>query len=372
MNAFSTDPRFSAIAITGGPCAGKSTFLAKARQWLENRGLRVAVLAESATDLITGGLAPWSEWVNHLDFQRAVLERSLSGEEIYYRYLKRLKTDQRLVLLCDRGALDGIAYAGRAGFLEALERLGLDLYALRERYKSVVHLVTAADGALEHYTLENNTARTESPEKARELDKRTRDAWLGHQHLSIIDNGAGTFQKKMERALAALARTLHMPEPTEIERKFLVKSFDLSKVGEVVQVRIVQDYLLSLDERERRVRARHIDGGETYYYTEKVSTDVAGVRIERERQISRREYETLLHERDPASATIVKTRHTFVWAGRHFELDVYEKPNSTLVILEVELQDISDIIEMPPGFETIEVTGDERYSNAGIARGSLG
>lgn len=372
MDTFSTDPRFSTIAITGGPCAGKSTFLAKARQWLENRGLRVAVLAESATDLITGGLAPWNQWTNPLDFQRAVLERSLSGEEIYYRYLKRLKTDQRLVLLCDRGALDGIAYAGREGFLEALEELRLDLHTLRERYKSVIHLVTAADGAIEYYTLENNTARTESPELARELDKKTRDAWLGHQHLSIIDNSAGTFQRKMDRALMALARTLHMPEPTEIERKFLVNSFDLSIVGEVAQVLITQDYLLSSDGCERRVRSRHIDGGETYYYTEKVPTDVTGIRIERERQISRREYESFLVGRDPLSVTIVKIRHTFVWSGRHFELDVYERPDNSLVVLEVELENVSDAIEMPPGFSVVEVTGDDRYSNASIARGSLG
>lgn len=374
MLSFSTDPRFSAIAITGGPCAGKSTFLAKARQWLENRGLRVAVLAESATDLITGGLTPWNEWLNPIDFQRAVLERSLSGEEIYYRYLKRLKTDQRLVLLCDRGTLDGIAYAGREGFLEALEGLGLDLHALRERYKAVIHLVTAADGAPEHYTLANNEARTETPEQALALDRATQNAWLGHQHLAIIDNSAGTFQRKMERALTALARTLHMPEPLEAERKFLVKSFDLSAVGEVVQVRITQDYLISPKGCECRVRTRYLDGVTTYYHTEKRPTETVGVRTERERQITQREYEELLRRRDPSSSTVVKVRHTFVWAGRHLELDIYEAPINDTVILEVELpiDELNDPIEMPPGFDTTEMTGDEQYDTASIARGSLG
>lgn len=38
--------------------------------------------------------------------------------------------------------------------------------------------VTAADGAEEFYTTTNNTARLESPEEARELDKKTMQVYL--------------------------------------------------------------------------------------------------------------------------------------------------------------------------------------------------
>ena len=44
-------------------------------------------------------------------------------------------------------------------------------------------MVTAADGARAFYTLENNEARTETPEQAVDLDRRTQRCWLGHAHM---------------------------------------------------------------------------------------------------------------------------------------------------------------------------------------------
>ena len=51
------------------------------------------------------------------------------------------------------------------------------------RYNAVFHMVTAADGASKFYTLENNQARTETPEQALDLDRRTQKCWLGHAHM---------------------------------------------------------------------------------------------------------------------------------------------------------------------------------------------
>ena len=42
-----------------------------------------------------------------------------------------------------------------------------------DNYDMVVHMVTAADGKEEFYTLENNEARSETVEQAKELDKKT-------------------------------------------------------------------------------------------------------------------------------------------------------------------------------------------------------
>ena len=52
-----------------------------------------------------------------------------------------------------------------------------------DRYNAVFHMVTAADGASAFYTLENNQARTETPEQAVDLDRRTQKCWLGHPHM---------------------------------------------------------------------------------------------------------------------------------------------------------------------------------------------
>lgn len=366
-------PTISLIAVTGGPCAGKSTFMAHARQWLEDRGFSVGVIPEVATEFINGGFPPWGSWKDPLAFQNHLLLYSLDRERRYLEFARESSRETPWVLLCDRGLLDPIAYVGRDQYLQVLERHGLDLHTLRERYQGVLHLVTAAQGREEFYTLANNTARTETLEEARLLDRRTQAAWFGHQHLSIIDN-ATLFQEKIERALTSLARVLHMPEPLEIERKFQVLNFDPSMIpGDAVQVWIEQDYLVTDSLRgERRVRNRVLDGGSSYYYTEKVDTGRVGERIERERQISLREYERLLTEKDPNARTIHKRRFCFSFQGHHFELDCYDGlVSGSLTILEVEVQDITQPILLPEGWRVQDVTSDARFKNREIAFGSL-
>jgi CYTH domain-containing protein/predicted ATPase len=365
------DSKVTVVAITGGPSAGKSTFLARAREWLEARGLRVVVLHEMATELIQAGFSPVQGWESELSFQTHVLERIVEGENSYYRMLMEQATDHPCVLLCDRGALDAIAYIGKDRFEEVLQQFGVRLHRLRERYSAVVHLVTAAKGAEEFYTLGNNAARTESPGMARHLDELTMAAWYGHQHLSVVDNSTD-FEEKMRRALSALARVLNMPEPLEIERKFLVRGFQPSLLPpNAVVVEVEQTYLLYREGVERRVRRRTVDGVSSFYYTEKQDTGEPGTRVERERQIDEREYETFLGERDLECQVVRKRRYSFVRGSHHFEVDVYEAPVDALVVLEVEVRKMDESIDFPPTWNLMEVTTDPRYSNHAISAGSL-
>ena len=54
------------IVITGGPCAGKSTALSRIQSELEQLGWKVLFVAETATELITGGVTP----INDKNFQK--------------------------------------------------------------------------------------------------------------------------------------------------------------------------------------------------------------------------------------------------------------------------------------------------------------
>jgi len=60
--------------------------------------------------------------------------------------------------------------------------------------------VTAAIGAEQFYTLENNVARSEPIELARELDDKCSKAWVGHPYVDVIDNNT-IFDIKITRAL---------------------------------------------------------------------------------------------------------------------------------------------------------------------------
>jgi CYTH domain-containing protein len=144
----------------------------------------------------------------------------------------------------------------------------------------------------------------------------------------------------------------------EIERKYLVEypEFPLPCEDRISDIR--QAYLISEPGVSERVRAR--DG--RYYHTKK--RRVSGICAEeREREISREEYEQLLARRDGACRLIEKKRHVFEYMGQVFELDVFPFWKRQ-AMLEIELEGESIPVFLPPFLKIIrEVTDDEAYKN---------
>ena len=83
---------------------------------------------------------------------------------------------------------------------QVIDALHLNETEIRDNYDAVFHLVTAAKGAEEFYTLSNNNARTETPEQAAIQDDKLIYAWTGHPHLRIIDNSYD-FEGKMRKLI---------------------------------------------------------------------------------------------------------------------------------------------------------------------------
>lgn len=82
------------------------------------------------------------------------------------------------------------------------------------RYEAVIHLVTAADGAKEFYTSENNEARYETVDEAIDLDKKLINAWVGHPQLTIIDNKDKNFKKKVDKCVETVCKYIGLPTNT--------------------------------------------------------------------------------------------------------------------------------------------------------------
>ena len=186
------------IVITGGPCGGKTT----AKSWIQNAltssGYAVLFVSETCTELINSGIYTPNCPTNY-DFQRVQMRYQLVREDIYRRAAEAL-TNDRVVIVLDRGSMDDKPYMTDEEFARILEELGQNEVAFRDKYDAVFHLVTAAKGAEPFYTTANNTARTESIPEAIDLDERTLAAWAGHPHLRVIDNSTD-FNGKMLRLL---------------------------------------------------------------------------------------------------------------------------------------------------------------------------
>ena len=212
------------ICLTGGPCAGKSTALAKVTSALTNLGIRVFTVPEAATLLFTNGV----KFETPLSFQLAVLRVQTALEDNFER-LARVSREPAVVL-CDRGLMDGSAYVDERIWNEILATDGLEETDIRDnRYHSVIHMVTAADGAEDYYTLANNASRHENLDEAIAQDRKTQEAWTGHSRLVVIGNETGhnrtiSFQKKVGKVIDAVKASLGLVcLAPQYERRFVLE-----------------------------------------------------------------------------------------------------------------------------------------------------
>ena len=354
------------IVITGGPCAGKST----AMSWIQNafsvRGYTVLFVPETATELITGGVAPWTCGTN-AEYQKCQVELQLVKERLFLQAAKTMPKE-KILIVCDRGVMDNKAYMSEAEFEEVLSALGGNEIEYRDGYDAVFHLVTAANGAADFYSNANNAARYETAEEAIALDDRLIAAWTGHKHFRVIDNSTG-FEEKMRRLETEIAIFLGEDHPYEMERKFLIAYPDLQWLLEnplCRRVEIEQTYLVSEPGTERRIRRRGENGHYIYYETRKEPLD-GMKRLSTEKRLTEAEYRRLLGQADPGKQAIQKERYCLTYENQYLEIDVYPFWRDR-AILEAEVNDEQAEIRIPENIRVIrEVTGDPAYKNAALA-----
>jgi CYTH domain-containing protein/predicted ATPase len=354
------------IVLTGGPCGGKSTTLARISDRLSALGFRVFLAPEQATLLFSGGASLAEATVDQVfTFQSSLLKLQMATEEAFLSLARACGAPA--VVIFDRGTMDPSAYLPPASWQALLDELGESAVSLRDRrYDAVIHLVTAADGAEDFYTTLNNTTRKETPAQARDLDQKLQQAWTGHPHLRIIDNST-SFEGKLRRVFEAVCQVTGIPEPIEIERKFLIRSMPDTLPVPSQTFDIEQTYLLTTDGSEARVRRRGQNGAYTYTHTVKRALR-AGQRVEVERPISPREYIALLSQADPSRRLVSKRRTCLLWQGQYLEIDRFLSPCKGLIVLEIELDHPDREVSLPP-FLTVEreVTADTAYNNFSLA-----
>ena len=157
----------------------------------------------------------------------------------------------------------------------------------------------------------------------------------------------------------------------EIERKYLLAGVpaeaDLAALG-ARPVRIEQVYLRTEDDWVLRVRRIDAQGAVRHVLTRK--RELSGiVRQELETDLTAEEYGRLLADADPARRVIRKTRHVIPYGSWTLELDVFSEPPG-LVLLEVELDDATEVPELPPAIAALvvrEVSTETAYMNHHLA-----
>jgi len=371
-----SDVKVWRLVLTGGPCGGKTTAQNRLATFFESLGWRVFRVPETATILLNGGISfALLTDEQRLEFQENLLKTMFQIEDTYFS-LANTQTRNCLVI-CDRGAMDCSAYLPRQDWDKILENNNLNEVDIRDnRYSQVIHLVTAARGAEEHYTRSNNKARSEDLAMAVKNDILVGEAWVGHPYYEQIDNSTD-FEIKMRKLTKAVTEKLGIPHAEEwlddksVKLKFLVagktvpENFPVSYRDFTVH----HDYLPCFEGGpQARIRRRGRHG--KWMYTHTVRKQEGGEVVETRTNVSRQIYEQLLSQADrDSNVTIEKIRRCFVWNTQYYQLDIYTTPHPGLMLLETYTMLPPDQLDLPT-FLTIEknVTGNPKYSMFNLSK----
>jgi len=194
------------IVITGGPCAGKTTAMAQIKQVFTRLSYSLLFVPETATELISGGVAPWT-MPSVLEYQFIQLRLQLEKEKLFYEAAEKL-AGEKVIIIYDRGTMDNKAYMTPEDFSTMLDMASLTEKQLLDSYDAVFHLTTAARGAEQFYTLGNNSTRTETPEQAAFIDEQLSFAWSSHPTFKIIESHTD-FNSKIQKLINEMAAFLN-------------------------------------------------------------------------------------------------------------------------------------------------------------------
>jgi hypothetical protein len=186
------------IALTGGPGGGKSTLIKELAQDPTWQG---SFLSLPEAILVAGRVGvPVRERL----FQKLMVEIQRGLEDGLSRALD--PSDPRFIL-CHRGTLDPLAYWLDRGWTEEefFSFTGTKREHHYQRYSAVIHLVTAADGAEEHYARWPEAHRPEHIDDAIRLDALLQQVWRDHPHYYRIDNQGRDWAAKSKEARIILS-----------------------------------------------------------------------------------------------------------------------------------------------------------------------
>ena len=202
------------IALTGGPCAGKSSSMQMIKDRFSN-DFSVYTLPEIATVIINAGRDIIPEeftFETRKNLTKNLCQMQIDLEKFFVNLALSnvCKSTKDVIIVSDRGIVDNFAYCSSEMKAKIFEETKWDLdFLCINRYDAIIHLVTAANGARKYYTLENNTARTETIQEAHDLDRKIQEQCLVHPNFKLIDNSVPGFDQKMKRMLNVISSLVY-------------------------------------------------------------------------------------------------------------------------------------------------------------------
>ena len=194
------------IVLTGGPGSGKTKTIETMKKAFSTRrgvfefcGRRCLFVPETASELILGGIAPFT-CAAVKDFQDILFDLQLSKEKAFEKATESIPAE-KFIIFYDRGLIDGGAYITDEEYDEILLSRNTSKAEICAGYDAVF----ALEAPKEEYTTENNAARTENKDDAYAIGNRTRSLWEAHPKLFFVP-AKPAFEEKFDVFLKMLSK----------------------------------------------------------------------------------------------------------------------------------------------------------------------
>jgi len=367
------------VVLTGGPCGGKTTGQTRLSTFFENLGWKVYRVPETANILLSGGVKFETMTEDAREkFQENLLKTMMQIETTFFDLAN--SSSRNCLVICDRGVMDASAFITRDQWMKILERIGFEEDEIRDnRYNQVVHMVSAAKGAENFYSLENHASRTEGLELARERDTACANAWVGHPIVDVVDNRAD-FDTKIRYLIRKVADQLNIDVGDRLTTgsrkiKFVINGplLEDSMFPEGFRdFDVCHHYLQTSSHHiQSRLRKRGSKGKAKVKstYTHTIRKMVSGQVIERKTSLTNRDYAALVIQESSDHLPVYKTRRCFLFKSQYFQLDIYrndchERCQGLMLLETYTTMSVPDLKQRLPDFLDIgsEVTGDPAFS----------
>jgi len=384
-NVVSENPadRITTVVLTGGPCAGKTTLMEKFRNEVANiPNVKVFFAKEAATFLKQSGIN-FDDAGKDDTFQRLIVEQQLVAERNARITAEKFATknkDYKVIIVCDRGIMDGEAYFDKKyQFAELLADYELTRKTVFKRYDMVLFLRSAAVGAPEFYTTMDGTPRDETPERATALDAGVYKAWCDHPNFHALENSF-KFYEKLDIAVRLILEAAGIQVPSKIFKRYLIMAPDfLSLLSEHNTVTIKEQIFFLESESDSTVYYIKVQrkGNDVRYSKREVRLGNATnngklefTRIfEQDNTLTEDEFLKEIARLNPAILPLHRTLFTFTSGfSVRCELEIYPLIKDKM-ILKVYMDSENDYEAVTSRYQILkDVTNDMNYCTLEIAK----
>lgn len=332
------------IALTGGPCAGKTTVFEAIRDYLTNRKIKVIAVRETATELINSGISP-NDAENIIDFQDIIYNLQKCKEQAALNGVNFYNDNDMCVLLFDRGIIDNKAYLStQAEYDYLLTKYNDSEINLLDSYDYVINLFSLASCDEEKYNLTSNEARFEDKDDAKKLDQRTIEAWIGHKNIKVFNSNIPV-EEKVDMVLEHVDNILNGNVTKELQRFIINKDktdFSFYDDNNSKTIKIKDIYLNNFEDDSNYIITESTYKGNKSYLFSIVKENDNILQDLYHKKLSLQERNNLLAEYG-VKRTTERVELTFVENRQPFKVKFFDN----LTVLELEENVLNEKLEIP-------------------------